>query len=83
MRIIKKICSAAAAMAVLTSMSSAIPAFEADAASTVSLSPYDVYDINGGKFVCQWYMELSPQPVLRWKFSRIHFQVFRQRALRC
>lgn len=60
MRIIKKFCSAAAAMAVLASMSSALPAFEADAASTVSLSPYDVYDINGGKFegwgtsLCWW-----------------------------
>lgn len=59
MRIIKKFCSAAA-MAVLASMSSAMPAFEADAASTVSLSPYDVYDINGGKFegwgtsLCWW-----------------------------
>ncbi|WP_303834350.1 discoidin domain-containing protein [Ruminococcus flavefaciens] len=60
MKLLRRIGSAAAAMAVLTSMSSVIPAFEANAAATVSLSPYDVYDINGGKFegwgtsLCWW-----------------------------
>lgn len=60
MKILRKICSAAAAMAVLTSMTSALPAFEASAATNISLSPYDVYDINGGKFegwgtsLCWW-----------------------------
>ncbi|MBP5378215.1 MAG: alpha-L-arabinofuranosidase, partial [Ruminococcus sp.] len=60
MKILKRIWSAAAAMAVLTSVSTVMPAFEANAATTIGLSPYDVYDINGGKFegwgtsLCWW-----------------------------
>ena len=60
MYLIRRICSAAAALTVFASVLTAVPRAEADAATTVTVSPYDVYEINGGKFegwgtsLCWW-----------------------------
>lgn len=60
MKLIRRICSAAAALTVFASVLTAVPYTEADAAATVTVSPYDVYEINGGKFegwgtsLCWW-----------------------------
>ena len=50
MNLFKRIGSTAAAMAVLSSAMAVMPAAEVSAATVVTVSPYDVYDINGGKF---------------------------------
>ena len=60
MNLFKRIGSTAAAMAVLSSAMAVMPAAEVSAATVVTVSPYDVYDINGGKFegwgtsLCWW-----------------------------
>ena len=60
MKLFKRIFSTAAAAAVLSTVAAVMPAQEASAATIVIVSPYDVYDINGGKFegwgtsLCWW-----------------------------
>ncbi|HOH88181.1 discoidin domain-containing protein [Ruminococcus sp.] len=60
MNLFRRILSAAAAMTVFATTFAAMPMSEAAAATVVSVSPYDVYDVNGGKFegwgtsLCWW-----------------------------
>jgi len=60
MNLLRRILSAAAAMTVFATTFAAMPVSEAAAATVVSVSPYDVYDINGGRFegwgtsLCWW-----------------------------
>ena len=60
MNLFRRILSAAAAMTVFATTFAAMPVSEAAAATVVLVSPYDVYDINGGKFegwgtsLCWW-----------------------------
>lgn len=60
MKLFRRILSAAAAMTVFAATFAAVPMSEAAAATVVTVSPYDVYDINGGKFegwgtsLCWW-----------------------------
>jgi len=60
MNLLRRILSAAAAMTVFATTFAAMPVSEAAAATVVSVSPYDVYDVNGGRFegwgtsLCWW-----------------------------
>ncbi len=60
MKLLKRICSAAASMAVFASTLGTMPLTSVSAATAVTVSPYDVYDINGGTFegwgtsLCWW-----------------------------
>ena len=60
MKLFRRILSAAAAMTVFATTFAAAPMSESAAATVVTVSPYDVYDINGGKFegwgtsLCWW-----------------------------
>ena len=60
MKLLKRICSAAASMAVFASILGTMPLTSVSAATAVTVSPYDVYDINGGTFegwgtsLCWW-----------------------------
>ncbi len=60
MKLFRRILSAAAAMTVFATTFAAVPMSESAAATVVTVSPYDVYDINGGKFegwgtsLCWW-----------------------------
>ncbi len=60
MKLIKRIISAAASVCMLSALTAELPTDNAYAATVVSISPYDTYDINGGKFegwgtsLCWW-----------------------------
>ncbi|MCR5599627.1 MAG: discoidin domain-containing protein [Ruminococcus sp.] len=60
MKLLKRICSAAAALTVFAAVFSVMPKDDSFAATIVTVSPYDVYEINGGKFegwgtsLCWW-----------------------------
>lgn len=60
MKLIKRILSSAAALTVAASVSTTVPKGKTNAATIITVSPYDVYDINGGKFegwgtsLCWW-----------------------------
>ena len=65
MKLFRRILSAAAAMTVFATTFAAVPMSESAAATVVTVSPYDVYDINGGKFegwgtsLCWWANRLG------------------------
>ena len=81
MKLIKRICSVAAAFMVLTTVFTAAPSAEADAATIVTVSPYDVYDINGGSFegwgtsLCWWANRVGYSDILAQKAADTFFSL--------
>ena len=80
MKIIKRIISTAASLCMLTAITNAFPTANTAAATTiVSISPYDVYDINGGKFegwgtsLCWWANRIGYSDSLSQKAAETFF----------
>ena len=79
MKLFRRIISAAASLFLLSSTAAAFPVSEAGAASVVSISPYDVYDINGGKFegwgtsLCWWANRIGYSDALSQKAAETFF----------
>ena len=79
MKLIKRICSAAAAVTVFAGTLSILPALTASSATTVTVSPYDVYDINGGEFegwgtsLCWWANRVGYSDVLAQKAAETFY----------
>ena len=80
MKMIKRIISAAASICMLTALTNAFPVTDTAAAATiVSISPYDVYDINGGKFegwgtsLCWWANRIGYSDTLSQKAAETFF----------
>lgn len=79
MKLLKRLFSTAAAAAVLSSVAAVMPAQKAAAATIVTVSPYDVYDINGGKFegwgtsLCWWANRVGYSDTLAQKAADTFF----------
>lgn len=79
MTMLKKMLSAAAAVSVLLNASALPQPLFADAASDVSISPYQVYDINGGVFegwgssLCWWANRVGYSDTLAQKTADLFY----------
>ena len=79
MKLLKRICSAAAATTVFAASLSMLPAFTASSATIVTVSPYDVYYINGGRFegwgtsLCWWANRVGYSDILAQKAAETFY----------
>ena len=79
MKLFKRMVSAAASLFMLTPIVTAFPYSKAEAASIVNISPYDTYDINGGKFegwgtsLCWWANRIGYSDTLAQQAAETFF----------